>query len=120
MSRGIKHKAEIIKKELLAPDIYRISFGIELDKNAEPGQFVMVFPPDKAMLLGRPLCVADASSHSLTIVFRTAGDGTRLIASCDEGDSLFIEGPLGNGYPCDKNNGYPRKQILPDIAQGVL
>ena len=90
MNINIKQKAEILRKEQIAPEIYSMTFGVELAVPAEPGQFVMVYPPDGARLLGRPLCVADASDQTLRIVFRAAGGGTSRIASCDPGDMLYL------------------------------
>ena len=51
----IKQKARIIEKELLAPDIHRMSFETELCDEAIPGQFILVYPPDNSKLLGRPI-----------------------------------------------------------------
>ncbi|MBO5550654.1 MAG: dihydroorotate dehydrogenase electron transfer subunit [Lachnospiraceae bacterium] len=103
---SIRKRSRIIEKELLAPDIYRMSFETELCGEAEPGQFVLVYPPGGSRLLGRPLCIADVSAagnkRKLTIVFRTVGGGTREIADCAAGDELYIEGPLGHGYPLDE------------------
>ena len=99
----IRQKAEIIKKELLAPDIYRLSFKTGLCGEASPGQFVMVYPPDGAKLLGRPVCICDADENGFSIVFRAVGEGTREIAACRPGDSLYVEGPLGHGYPSDSD-----------------
>ncbi len=104
----IRKRSRITEKELLAPDIYRLSFETDLCSSAEPGQFILVYPPDGAKLLGRPICIADVTSagsgdagQRLSIVFRIAGSGTREIASCEKNDILFIEGPLGHGYPSD-------------------
>ncbi len=101
MIREIKSRAQIKRKELLAPSIYRMSIETDLCEDARPGQFVMVYPPGGAKLLGRPLCIADAGEY-LDIVFRTVGAGTGEIASLNPGDSIYIEGPLGQGYPTDR------------------
>ena len=81
MNHNIKQKAEILRKEQIAPEIYSMTFGVELAVPAEPGQFVMVYPPDGARLLGRPLCVADASDQTLRIVFRAAGGGNLMFSA---------------------------------------
>ncbi len=109
---SIKKEAQIIKKEMLAPDIYRMSFATGLSKDAKPGQFVMVYPPDKSKLLGRPICIASAGEGKLDIVFRIVGKGTKEIAACNEGDALFIEGPLGNGYPMGEDMVKDKKIVL--------
>ena len=118
----IKQKARIIEKELLAPDIYRMSFETTLCNEAVPGQFILVYPPDSSKLLGRPICITDVSEAGqsgsgcrkvkLSIVFRVSGGGTREIAACDKGDALYIEGPLGHGYPVDDDIISGRKIVL--------
>ncbi len=112
MNHNIKQKAEILRKEQIAPEIYSMTFGVELAVPAEPGQFVMVYPPDGARLLGRPLCVADASDQTLRIVFRAAGGGTSRIASCDPGDMLYLGGAFGKGYPYDSKTTGGRETVL--------
>ena len=115
---NIRKRSVISKKELLAPDIYRLSFETEHCKDAVPGQFVLVFPPDGSKLLGRPVCIADVSEGStgltqrLSLVFRTVGSGTGEIAACDAGDSLYIEGALGKGYPVDEKTVSGRNIVL--------
>lgn len=106
---GIKRKARITEKTELADGIYSMTFCTDLCGKAEPGQFIMVYPNNGAKLLGRPICIASVKKDTagsggdlLRIVFRTVGDGTKEIASYREGDSLFIEGPLGHGYPTDE------------------
>ncbi len=106
---SIKRKADIAESVKLADDIYSMTFCTDLCDKAEPGQFVMVYPNNGAKLLGRPICIASVRKNAdgsrgdlLRIVFRTVGDGTREIASYREGDSLFIEGPLGHGYPTEE------------------
>lgn len=98
---AIKKKATIKEKTLLTKNVYRIRFETDQCQSAEPGQFVMVYPPEKALLLGRPLCVADAGPDHFDIVMRTSGEGTRKIASYNIGYQLATEGPFGNGYPYD-------------------
>ena len=110
--KSIKKETKIIKKEKLATDIYRMSFETDLCKDAKPGQFVMIYPPDKAKLLGRPICIASADEEKLDIVFRVIGKGTKEITACNAGDVLCIEGPLGNGYPMDEDTIRDKSLVL--------
>ncbi len=64
------------------------------------GQFVMVRQrADRSRLLGRPLSVygftAAADGGELDLLFRVAGEGTRLLAALREGETVGILGPLG-------------------------
>ncbi len=110
--KRIKESVQITDKKLLAENIYRMTFETFQCKDARPGQFVMVYPPDKTMLLGRPICIADAYPGSFDIVFRTSGKGTRKIADCKIGDQLETGGPFGNGYPFDDEITNGKKIVL--------
>lgn len=101
MSAGIRQKAYITDKTELAPDIISMVLKVKLCRAALPGQFVLVYTGDGARLLGRPLCIADADGDTVRIVFRRVGEGTARIAESRVGDTLFVEGPLGNGYPVE-------------------
>ncbi len=94
-----KVKAEITERTLIAPEIYSMTFHTDIGKDANPGQFVLVYPQNGAKLLGRPVCIASAGEESLRIVFRTVGSGTKEIAGLSIGEMADIEGPLGSGYP---------------------
>ena len=51
----------IWKMELAASEIARI---------AGPGQFIMLYPPDKRNLLARPISLSAISEKSVTIVYK--------------------------------------------------
>lgn len=93
-----KCKAVIISKDRLCEGIYDIRLRTQIAKEAECGQFVLVFPNDPSRLLGRPLCICEAEGDMLRIVFRISGDGTKGISELDVNDEIMIEGPLGNGW----------------------
>ena len=114
-----KQEAAVIKKEMIAEGICSMTLKVPEDEGgfggARPGQFLLAYTGDGARLLGRPFCIADRTGDSVRIVFRLSGEGTRIIASKEEGDSLFLEGPLGNGYPEDPCKG--KKKVL--LAGGI-
>lgn len=74
---------------------------------AKPGQFVSVYSHDSSRLLPRPIsiCEADESSGVLRLVFRIAGAGTEEFSRLQEGDSVWLTGPLGNGFPLERAEG---------------
>ncbi|WP_281164626.1 dihydroorotate dehydrogenase electron transfer subunit [Liquorilactobacillus sicerae] len=65
-----------------------------------PGKFVMVALPNELFQLRRPLAIADcqAMQGQLSLVYRTVGQGTNLLASLKPGVKLNILGALGNGF----------------------
>jgi len=71
----------------------------EIGTAAGPGQFVMVRAGSGPYpLLRRPLSVHAAGPHGIEIFFKTAGQGTALLAGKRPGDSLDVLGPLGKGF----------------------
>ena len=61
-----------------------------------PGQFVNVRLP--GLYLRRPISVCDAGNGVLTLVYKTVGAGTDLMATLPKGAVLDLLLPLGNGY----------------------
>lgn len=84
-------------------------------KNAVPGQFISVYTKDASKLLPRPISICEVSDNKLRIVYRVAGAGTEQFSEYEEGDSIHILGPLGNGFPLDNMEG--RKAVL--IGGGI-
>lgn len=78
----------------------------EVAENAKPGQFINIYCNESSMLLPRPisLCEIDAKEGTIRIVFRIVGKGTEFISHFNEGESLEIMGPLGNGFDLDTIN----------------
>lgn len=73
---------------------------------ARPGQFAMVRARSPAEgrpvpFLGRPLSFfhIDPQGGVVSFLVREAGEGTRLVAARRPGDTLFLLGPFGNGFP---------------------
>jgi dihydroorotate dehydrogenase electron transfer subunit len=67
--------------------------------HARPGQFLMIRTSDSTTpLLRRPISLHDGDGRALEIFFQTAGRGTALLAAKEEGETLDILGPLGNGF----------------------
>lgn len=96
-----KKSYRICSKEHIASDI--VSMWLRADDiagKAVAGQFVSVYSDSSSELLPRPIsiCDTDASSGMIRLVFRIVGKGTREFALKEAGDTLYLIGPLGNGY----------------------
>jgi len=68
-----------------------------------PGQFIMIRLKDRQdILLGRPLSISGFHRHAhhvqVEILYRVAGQGTRLFARLRPGDDVDILGPLGHPF----------------------
>ncbi len=94
----VESNKEVLKGHYLMSLRLPLSFAQPL-----PGQFVMVRLKDrKDMLLARPFSVSDfqrqAQDVRIEILYRVAGQGTRLLAKLGIGEGVDISGPLGHPF----------------------
>lgn len=97
----VKERAVIVSQTCIGTDIYDMVLSFPKGaKEAKPGQFIAMYCEDGTKLLPRPIsiCGIDAEKGTLRVVYRIAGEGTRLFSEMKEGDSLEVMGPLGNGF----------------------
>ncbi len=64
-----------------------------------PGQFFMLSPPGR--VLPRPMSLCLAPAGELAFLVDPIGPGTRALCELERGDTLFVFGPLGNGFDLD-------------------
>ena len=96
-----KINAKVEQTAQLASDVYSMWLKVgEMATQARPGQFVSVYVNDGSKLLPIPIsiCEIEQEGGRLRIVYRVVGFGTDAFSRCQEGDSLQVMGPLGNGY----------------------
>ena len=92
-------KCEIIFKREIAPNqIELILKNKRLAEEARPGQFVHIAIENGANILRRPISICDSFMENTRIIFEIKGEGTKWLASREEGDVLTLMGPLGNGF----------------------
>ena len=113
---------EIVKKELLAPNIYLMDVKApRIAESALPGQFLIVRVDADGERIPLTICDYDKDAGTVTIVLQTVGAETSRMADPNVGDCFadFV-GPLGN--PSDltllPNEELRNKKIL-FIAGGV-
>lgn len=88
---------EIIKKKLLAPNI--VLMEVKAPRTAKaclPGQFVIVKADERGERIPLTVCDYDREAETVTIVFQTVGNSTKLMSEYEEGEAFrdFV-GPLG-------------------------
>lgn len=107
MGRKRKTIATVVSQNEIAPQIYDLWLETDLAKEAQPGQFVAVYPRNGAMLLPRPIsiCETDKDKNRLRLVYRIAGAGTKEFATYRVGEEAEILGVLGNGFPASRAQG---------------
>ena len=112
-----RETAVITEQSEIAEQIYSLWLHADdIAKEARPGQFVSVYCRDESRLLPRPISICEVDKESGSLVYRTAGAGTREFSGYGPGDVLELVGPLGNGFPLDK--GY-KKVLLVGGGIGV-
>ena len=113
MSKKEKSAAEVLSQSILAEGIYDMWLKTSIAENVVPGQFVGVYPTNKAALLPRPIsvCEVDKEKSAIRLVYRVVGTGTAEFALYQPGDYIMILGPLGNGFPLDKAAGKSSNHI---------
>ena len=100
MSKVIE-RCRVLSQEKLASDVYSLVLDApDLVRDAVPGQFVSVYSNMADRMLPRPIsiCDVDKEDGTLRLVYRVVGAGTEEFSHLEEGDSVKVLGPLGNGY----------------------
>jgi dihydroorotate dehydrogenase electron transfer subunit len=65
----------------------------------QPGQFAHVrILPLKHALLRRPFSIYQVSGDTLSILYKTIGQGTEVLSRMKRGEELSMIGPLGHGF----------------------
>lgn len=94
-------EAEIILQRQLAQNVYQLTVcAPKIAHAAEPGMFAMIKVPDGAMILRRPLGIADVDLNkgTLSFIYRVMGRGTKKLSTLTSGDCINTMGPLGYGF----------------------
>lgn len=90
----------ICSNEPLTQNVHRMVLSGDTSAITRPGQFVNL--KLDGFFLRRPISVYDWNESTLTIVYKTVGDGTRMMAQMQPGAELDILTGLGNGYDLGK------------------
>jgi len=92
---------EIVRNEEVAPSIYNM-FLDGPNLNVLPGQFVMVWIPEKEEVPMAP----SMFRNLLRITYKVVGETTKYMAEMGPGDLIYLRGPLGKGFELDTNGKY--------------
>ncbi|MBB6631701.1 sulfide/dihydroorotate dehydrogenase-like FAD/NAD-binding protein [Clostridium algidicarnis] len=88
---------KIVKKRALASNIYLMDIEApRVAKSCQPGQFVIVKMDEKGERIPLTICDYDREMGTVSIVFQTLGESTKIMANYEEGQYFtdFV-GPLG-------------------------
>ena len=108
----------VVSKTIISDSIVQLTLkALEISKLTVPGQFVQVrISDDLVPIWPRPFSIfeVDSVKGEISIVFKVAGHGTRVLSGKNKGDRLRVFGPLGNGFSLPENG---RKIVM--AAGGV-
>lgn len=110
MKKKYIYEAEVLENPEIAPHMRKMVIGSrEAAEEAQPGQFINIYPKADRLILPRPIsiCDADPARGSLTIVYDVIGAGTRELSEMVRGDLIRISSPLGNGFRMPAAPGNP-------------
>jgi dihydroorotate dehydrogenase electron transfer subunit len=109
MAKKFEEYTTVVENTQIANDIFDLRLKTEnIAGAAVPGQFVSIYCNDGGRLLPRPIsiCEADRENGILRLVYRIEGEGTREFSRLQNGDTIRILGPLGNGFPLLKKKAF--------------
>lgn len=101
--------AAVAEQREIASGIYSLWLTAEqIAGEARPGQFLSLYSRDDSRMLPRPIsiCEIDRAAGRLRVVYRVVGQGTEEFSRLQEGETLEVLGPLGNGFPLKKKNAF--------------
>jgi len=96
---------EIIENRALNSSMYEMKLAGDTSAITAPGQFVNI--KIDGFYLRRPISVCDSVCGVLTILYKTVGKGTNVMAGMKKGEKLDILTGLGNGYDTSKSGDTP-------------
>jgi len=103
----VEQTAQIIANERDTGPYFRLRVRAPLiAPRVQPGQFVHVrILPLKHALLRRPFSVFQVAGDTLSLLYKTIGQGTEALARMRPGEELSLLGPLGHGFTVPRPDG---------------
>ena len=92
------YKIKLLKKEVIAKNIFKFVFGSSEKFSFLPGNYVMMFnnKNEKVAGLSRPFTISSSpKKEGLEFIIKKVGRFTTELFELNEGDTLDIEAPLG-------------------------
>ena len=105
----------VASQRRIAADVFLLRFhSPAIARTAQPGQFLHLRLPGGAPLLRRPFSIHDVTGDSVSLLYRVAGGGSRLLSGIPRGRMIDVIGPLGRPFAIDTGQ---RHQIV--VAGGI-
>lgn len=96
-------KAKLLKKQIINEENFRFVIKRSDEMGCvNPGQFFNISASKLGYpMLKRPISVSDVGEDTIEFTIKIIGEGTRAMLDYNEGDSIELMGPLGNGFEYD-------------------
>lgn len=95
-----KELLKIVYNKKIAKDTFEMKLASkEICKEANCGQFINLALNDQSKLLKRPISICGISEDYLIITYKINGEGTKQLATYQEGETIEAIGALGHGFP---------------------
>ncbi len=103
----VEQTAQIVSNERDTDLYFRVVVRApQIAPLVQPGQFVHVrILPLKQALLRRPFSVFQVSDGTLSLLYKTVGQGTEVLSRMRPGEELSLIGPLGHGFTVPRPGG---------------
>ena len=86
----------VLSQRKLTQNVYELKLRGDCAAITRPGQFVNLWLD--GLYLRRPISVCDREGESFTVLYELVGQGTRLLAAMEAGETLDVLTGLGNGF----------------------
>lgn len=96
---------EITRNSKIAKDTYEMVLCGDTSDVTTPGQFINIRLD--GFFLRRPISVCDCNPGTITVIYKTVGEGTEKMSRMENGERLDILSGLGNGYDTAKSGEFP-------------
>ncbi len=102
MTQGIY---KILSNVKIARDVFEMVLEGDTSAITAPGQFINI--KIEGLYLRRPISICDWDEKTITILYKTVGEGTYRLAEMEAGKKLDILVGLGNGFDTAKGGENP-------------
>ena len=106
------NNSRVVHREVLARDVYKMTFATDACKFSRPGQYALVSTGD----VTKPYQVCDYDSNRFTIVFKVRDNSDRILSKAGPGDEFDTETGLGNGFDV---SAIPNGAVLAADSMGI-
>ena len=95
----------VVYNREIAKNIFEAKLSSKkISKSTKPGQFVNILPSIKfENVMRRPMSISHQDHNTISIIYKSIGEGTRIMKGWKEGEDVDIIGPLGNYWDVDCN-----------------